>query len=207
MRNHIPSILTHFITPLIIVLLGLLGLVWVEGWQYARTEMENGQWLRLVSGHFAHGNVAHALMNGVGLLLATVLAPTWMNRWPGLVLLSVMNLALGLVIYIAEPDVVIYRGLSGTLHGWVLLAVIMSPQFRPVWKCFMVLLIVGKVGWEQRVGHGSSTPAYLGNLEGSVLTEAHAYGATIGLFVALTIGLFPHLRRLYLRQKSLRRVR
>ncbi|MFY0664067.1 MAG: rhombosortase [Natronospirillum sp.] len=211
MRNLIPSFLIHFITPLIVVLLCLLGLVWVDVWQYSRVAVEQGQWWGLISGHFAHGNVAHTVMNSLGLLLATLLAPVWMNRWPGLPLLLVMNFLLGVAIYVVEPDVAVYRGLSGTLHGWVLLAVILSPQFRPLWKWFMVLLIVGKVGWEQWVGHSSSTPIYLGNLEGTVLTEAHAYGAMIGAIigtlVALSAWLFPHLRRLGLRQESLRRIR
>ncbi|WLD56955.1 rhombosortase [Salinispirillum sp. LH 10-3-1] len=183
----------NYITPWVAVLGCFLGLLWVDAWQYSRSALESGHWWVMLSGHFAHGNLPHTLVNAAGLLLATLLAPHWMNRWTGLLVLALLSILLSGAIHFGQPDVAIYRGFSGTLHGWVLLAIVLSPHLSRPWQTALAALIGIKLSGEKWLQAGQSMPSYLGDLTGEVLTVAHLYGAVLGAMVAAFVLLASHL--------------
>ena len=150
--------------------------------RYERLGIGEGEWWRLVTGHFAHLSVSHGVMNLLalavlgGLFADLLTARDWLLGG----LLSAVVIDLGL--WWLEPQVHWYVGLSGVLHGLVVLGAI--AMWLNGEKLGLGLLIgVGlKLIWEQAVGPLPFTEAASG---GPVLVRAHLYGAGGGLLAAV----------------------
>lgn len=186
--------------PVIVILLSVAGSLWVDAWQWSYFDITNGQPWRLVSGHFAHGNLWHWLWNGVAFVLLTGFASPSMRGYLGYIAFLGLCLWVGLAIFWWLPMVGIYRGLSGVLHGWAVLCIAGAIGWPWRIRAVMLMALCLKLGWDFQAP--GSTPSYLGSLEGSVLPAAHALGALGGFII------FPFfLLGAYLCQKSLRGIR
>lgn len=172
-----------YLTPAIIVFCSLCGWYWLDAWQYSRAALEQGQWWVLWSGHFAHGNLAHGMINVLGVVLASGLSPRWMNRPVGLWLLGFLCLGVSAALYSLQTDVAIYRGFSGVLHGWMVVAIGLSPQLGERWRFALLSVLLLKLLWEHFQPNTSAIPLYLGDLDGEILVAGHQYGAALGVLV------------------------
>lgn len=170
---------------LIMSLIFAFGLAdsWVNPWlQYQRDAILQGQVWRLFTGHLVHLGAVHCLLNLLALSLILhifrgVLTPrTW---WHAGIVLSV---AISILFLIFNPNLHYYAGLSGVLHGLLVLALINSYQrndlFSPVLVTILLTAVLAKLVYEQ-------TPKYdAGYLQtymnAPVIVDAHAYGAAIG---------------------------
>lgn len=129
-----------------------------------------------------HLGWSHLAMNMVGLLLITWIfaLPDRPWRWFSVVLVCALLTGAGLFFF--SPGLVRYVGLSGLLHGLVVLGALQwvaSGDKSGVW----VLLVVGvKLGWEQTIGPLPLTRDLTG---GPVAVDAHLWGAVAGLAVWL----------------------
>lgn len=162
----------------------LASLAWLGGdyvglpLRYDRNAVLDGQVHRILTAHFLHLGGWHLVVNllGLGLIWWLVGHNARLREWLLILVGSMFSVSLGLMWF--APDVDWYVGLSGTLHGLLLAGALLGR--RTAW--LLVLLVAGKLAWEQWLGPAS--PAWLG---GDTIIEAHLYGAFGGALGTLLL--------------------
>lgn len=139
-----------------------------------RPAVAQGQWWRLWSGHLLHLDLSHALLNLVA--LAVILMLAW--RQPMLAELAVAALVamplLSLALLWLDPRLDWYAGLSGLLHGLLVMVLVRRGDMLAT---VLLLLLVAKLACEWRFGsHGQQF---------EVVTLAHRLGAALGVLWAV----------------------
>lgn len=155
-----------------------------EPLRYERVAILEGEYWRLLSGHFVHGTFQHLLLNIGGLfVIAALFARAYsLCGWVWVLLLSVAAIDAGFVLY--EPQLEWYVGFSGVLHGAIAAGAI--AWWKTESRLFawgLSLFLIGKLVWEQY--HGALPLA--GELP--VVVDAHLYGALGGAVAASIIWL------------------
>lgn len=178
------------------VLLAALGLAhaWVNPHlEYVRALIFDGQLWRLYSAHLVHLNHWHMLMNLGGFLLCAWFFTDVYDRWLlGLWLLVSPLLVSGLMLYVDQASGP-YVGLSGILHGWLVMALLLGFRTHPWLHALVLALVAGRLVWEQLPGYDVE---YLrGWINGRVYVNAHLYGALSGVLLAAGVALIRRLRR------------
>lgn len=84
---------------------------------YRRSAIQSGEWWRLVTGQYVHNNLAHLLMNVIGLVIIYTLASLYRHANTYIAALVLTTPALGLALFYFEKDLEYYVGISGVLHG------------------------------------------------------------------------------------------
>lgn len=170
-----------------LVLLGVCILTQWLGWEqllrFDRDAIGRGQWWLLLSAHLVHLNWHHLWLNMGGLLLVALFFRNYgsLRMWLGLLLLSALLVGLGL--YFFDPRLHYYVGLSGVLHGLFLVGAWLERVHYRRSGQLLLLLIIGKLLWEQLVGPMPGSESMTG---GRVEVDAHLYGALAGaLFLLL----------------------
>jgi len=79
---------------------------------YDRFAIESGQWWRLLSGSLVHLSMRHCVYDGLALLVVGSVAEQRGGRDLGILYL-VAGLAVGLAIFLWEPQITTFGGLSG----------------------------------------------------------------------------------------------
>jgi rhomboid family GlyGly-CTERM serine protease len=159
---------------------------------FDREAIASGQVWRLFSAHFVHLSPTHTLGNAMGLVLFAYIAGRFLNNVLGLVLLIWCVLFVGVGLYVYADYLQRYVGLSGVLHGLLLVSPFVSGFYsrRIAWCFFAVIL--AKVFWEQSSFYDDM--ALVGAIGGRVEANAHLLGVIAGLLF---------LAAYYLRQKLL----
>lgn len=150
--------------------------------RYENTMAHTGEWWRLFSGHFIHLGWVHLMFNLAGLWVLTFIFHQGMS--PIMLLVSTLLLAvgtsLGLLVY--SPDVAWYVGLSGVLHGFVVMGALAGCRSTP-WSSIALLFgVTAKLIWEQFFVDVNVLEATIG---GKVIYDAHLYGAVTGIIIAI----------------------
>jgi len=148
--------------------------------RYDRAGLAAGQWWRLLTAHFVHLNLAHALLNILGLVLLWALFARDYSpgRWALIVLASMAAIDAGL--WLGSPDLAWYVGASGVLHGVMAAGTWAHLRRSEFDGWILALFLIGKLAYEQFMG---AMPFSAGL--GSVVVDAHLYGALGGLAAAL----------------------
>jgi rhomboid family GlyGly-CTERM serine protease len=142
--------------------------------RYDRAGLAKGQWWRLLTGHWIHLDVRHAVLNCLGLALMWALfardyAP---RQWVAIVLAAAVAIDAGL--WLGNSTVMWYVGSSGVLHG-VMAAGALAYLRRGEREGWLLAgLLVAKLIYEHRVGalpFSGSDP---------VIVDAHLYGVLGG---------------------------
>ncbi|MFW2373971.1 MAG: rhombosortase [Gammaproteobacteria bacterium] len=175
------AVYTFFLAVFLLCLL-LQWLDTSQWFRYSRELIQQGELWLLFSGHLLHLNWQHFWMNMAGLMLVVVFfAPYYSSRyWLGLLLFSMLFCALAL--YLFNPELMFYVGLSGVLHGLFVAGAIEEYRHYPKSGMILMLLIVLKLVWEQFAGALPGSESMAG---GHVLVDAHLYGAIAGLIFSL----------------------
>lgn len=178
--------------PWAIALAGLVTLLQAtpEGLQqllrYEREAVVAGQWWRLLTGNLVHLGWAHLALNGAALLVGAWLfaAARTPLAWAAALLTCALAVNLGLLWL--SPGVWWCVGLSGVLHGFLLIGAWDWARSGDRVGWVLMAAWTGKVLWEQRQG---AMPMSEGIVGGAVITDAHLYGLAGGLlFVLLESG-------------------
>lgn len=157
---------------------GLAGLMVLD-----RGFVAGGQWWRLWTCHLLHLDPTHALLN-LGALAVILLLAMRQRMLGELVLAAVLGMPLlSLALLWLDPAMDWYAGLSGLLHG--LLVVVLAR--RGGFLAWLLLgLVVFKLFHEWRFGsHWEGWP---------VITLAHRLGAAEGALWAMVGGLWAMTR-------------
>lgn len=177
----------HHALPLALALLSLAialaGDAAAELLRYERARLVAGEWWRLLSGHLVHLGWSHLVLNLAGLALIWGLFRQALATaaWWWIALASALAVSAGL--YLFEPDLVWYVGLSGVLHGLFVAGLLAALQRERWWGDALLLAVVAaKLGWEQSYGALPGTGAMAG---GDVIVDAHLYGAVGGVLAVL----------------------
>lgn len=153
--------------------------------RYQREAVSDGQLWRLLTGHWLHLGWAHLAMNSVA---AALLLAAWAEYGMNLGCLLLQSLlicvGIGLGLWLAFPHIQWYVGMSGLLHGWVVLLL-------PLWWR-------GSRGFALAVGAGLALKLLLeqlgvsvgaGILDAPVVHQAHWLGVAVAaLLVARKSG-------------------
>jgi len=142
--------------------------------RYDRVALQNGEYWRLASGHLVHLSWAHLWPNLAALaVIGALFEDTFRARdWVLTGLVSAAAIDAGL--YLLDPHVQWYVGLSGVLHGFVAAGAVEWILRRQAMGWVLAIGLVGKLIYEQTVG---AMPFSTG-LGGDVIVAAHLYGAT-----------------------------
>jgi rhomboid family GlyGly-CTERM serine protease len=175
-------------------LLGLLTAVLVLSWlgdealrdllRYERTAIVEGEYWRLLTGHFVHGTTTHLMLNLAGLAITAALFPHdySLGEWLLILLVSIATIDIGFVFY--EPQLHWYVGLSGVLHGALAAGAIAWWRHETRYLAVgLSLLLIAKLAWEQWQG---ALP-FSGDMP--VIVDAHLYGAMGGALAGGALGL------------------
>jgi rhomboid family GlyGly-CTERM serine protease len=177
--------LRRLICPLLFslacVLIVLLPESIITNLEYHRTHLSDGELWRLISGHLTHLGWGHLIMNLAGFWLILALFPATQPPLRCLILLSLLFLGTSAGLWLFSPEVTWYRGLSGVLHGLLCWGVLNQMKEQPGVSLFILTFVVIKLAWEQWQGPlpGSESMA-----AGSVIVDAHLYGAVTGIILS-----------------------
>ena len=167
------------------LVLGLGGNWARELLRYDRDGLLSGELWRLITAHTVHLGWPHLSLNVIALIILGNLFADVLTRrqwWLG-ALLSAAAIDAGLLLL--NKPVVWYVGLSGVLHGLILLGGMRLARGQPGMGLCLVIGVILKLGWEQWQGPLPFTA--------SVLVDAHLYGALGGGVTCLVLWL--HRRR------------
>ena len=145
---------------------------------YDRVAMAQGQWWRVLSGHFVHLDAQHALVNIFGLVLMWALFARDYSplRWATIYLAAALAISAGL--WFLRPDIPWYVGASGVLHGVMAAGTLAHLRRRDLDAWILAAFLVAKLAYEQFAGAMPFQDA------GQTVVNAHLYGAIGALAVA-----------------------
>lgn len=175
--------LRRLAVPLIVAGLSLgvalLGPEAASALRYTRSDLAAGEWWRVITGHFVHLSWAHLGLNlaGLGVVWALVghRLPVW--AWGVGFLLDAVAVVLGL--WFLSPGLEWYVGLSGCLHGLLVLGAVAALSGRDRWfGAGLLVLVAAKLTYEGIEGPSGGLE---GLIRGRVVTDAHLFGAVGGL--------------------------
>jgi rhomboid family GlyGly-CTERM serine protease len=184
-QDFISSLMANSGVPLTIILVsfafalsGPSGNLW---FRYDRDAIMAGEIWRIITGHFVHLGWKHFIMNVAGLILIWLLFGRLMSTWKWTVCIIVNALFISIGFILFDKDLNWYVGLSGVLHGMFVCGAIASIVLGYRAEALLLLLLVGKLIWEQLQGALPGSASFAG---GDVVVDAHLYGAIIGLACA-----------------------
>lgn len=173
---------------LIALLAAALQLLAPDALRYEREAILHGEVWRLLTGNLLHLGWAHLVLNLAGLAIIGIGFPGAEADRPlrlfGYLLL--LGLAVGVSLLCWSPTVAWYVGLSGALHGLLVLAAAGEWRRSRGFALIVLAALAAKLVWEQIAGAGT-TEQLIG---GSVVVDSHLYGALAGAVLAL----IRHLR-------------
>ncbi len=168
---------------LLVAVLLLFGGETAREWlRFDREGIRAGEVWRLVSGHFVHLGWPHFALNAAGLALVWTLVGDVFDRprWVLIAVTSILTMDIGLWIF--DPELMWYVGLSGLLHG-ILAAALVKKLRKPDGETLaLTVLLLGKLAWEQLVG---PLPGSEGTSGGAVVVDSHLFGTLGGVLAAI----------------------
>lgn len=162
-----------------IAVLALLEPVSSTWLMFDRSAINSGQLWRLFSGHFVHLSPMHMFGNALGVILLGYIAGKYLNNKLGVFLLAWCVLVVGIGLYGYADYLQRYVGLSGVLHGLLLVAPFVSKFYSRRIACAFFVVIVSKVTWEQSSFYDDM--AMLNMIGGRVEANAHLLGVVAGI--------------------------
>lgn len=171
--------LTIIVISLALVLSGQDGSLW---FRYDRNSILTGELWRVITGHFVHLGWKHFAMNIAGLVLIWLLFGRLMSarKWVICIIVNALFISIGFIIF--NKELHWYVGLSGILHGMFVCGAIASIAQGYRTEALLLLLLAGKLLWEQLEGSLPGSASFAG---GDVVVDAHLYGALIGAICAI----------------------
>lgn len=162
----------------------------IEGFAYIRSGLEDGQLWRLITGHYVHFTVYHALMNAVGVVLVCVV----LLYRQSLLFFCGINVALPVMIsaglWFFYDNIEQYRGYSAVIYGLMAAGLILEWRNHKEMYSLALLLLVAKIIYEQLPNYDVD---YLtAEIGVPVAIEAHLLGFCGGVLCAAVVLALRH---------------
>ncbi|WP_341503771.1 rhombosortase [Gallaecimonas sp. GXIMD4217] len=168
--------------PLSIAMVAILAAILPESGQsllvYERSSLESLELWRLLTGHLLHTNGWHLLLNLGGLGLIAWLHGSYYNPLGWWLRLGYLALVISVGLYLWLPDLSWYVGLSGALHGLLLMGAAEDIKRGEQTGWWLLGGVIAKVFWEQLAGGSAQVTALI---DARVVTEAHLLGVLAAL--------------------------
>lgn len=149
--------------------------------RFDRQAIEAGQVWRLVTCHLVHLNLNHALLNLTGFVLCSVFFDDLLRARTLCLWFAVSAPVVGALFYFVDTDLSFYVGLSGILHGYFILCLLIGLPGQPGLHLLVLALVIGRLVWEQMPDYDVH---YMRDwIDGRVYVNAHLYGAIVGAFL------------------------
>lgn len=155
--------------------------------RYDRVAIGDGQLWRILTANFIHLGWSHLALNVAGLLAVGWLFAEDYPRSQWIVILLICSVATSIGLYFFTPEIKWCVGLSGALHGLFAAGAIALIFDGVSFGWGLLAGCAGKLLYEQTVG---SMPFSAGVVGGSVVTDAHLWGAIGGVVIALLLHLW-----------------
>lgn len=150
--------------------------------RYDRAAIAAGEWWRLLTAHFVHLGVRHAVLNALGLaLLWALFAREWRPRQWALITL-IVTAAIDSGLWLRDPLISWYAGASGVLHGLMAAGVVAYVRRHDPLGWIMAGLLAAKLIYEHLEG-----PLPFAGHGVPVVSDAHLFGVLGGLLAALLL--------------------
>ena len=174
------------------LLIQLAGNAAQSALRFERQSIVAGDLWRLLSGHLVHLGWTHLLLNLAGLALVWALVGSVYSGLVWILVTFAVVFAVDAGLWLLNPGLEWYVGLSGVLHGLLvagLIGLISAGASRRNEAIALVVLLLLKLGYEQIAGAMPGSGSLAG---GAVVVDAHLYGALGGLCAALVVYLITH---------------
>lgn len=150
-------------------------------WQ--REKILDGEFWRLLTGHWLHLNVSHFALNFIAGLVLVIWVKPHVRTAEIALQLFLLSLLLGLCLLQFVPQLSWYGGLSGILHGFLCLySIRLFFLQRSRWWAGIFLLVWLKIAVEQHAGSSAQVVSFN---DFPVILEAHILGAILGTLLAV----------------------
>ncbi len=148
--------------------------------RFDRDAISAGQFWLLLTGNFVHLGNNHLFMNLAGFALVVALVWQRFHWWEWVLITLFSSLVVGIGLYLLDKHIFWYVGFSGTLHGLIIAGCIADLRHYPKSAAVLLVLIIGKLVWEQVAGALPGSESVAG---GNVVVNAHLYGAIGGAVI------------------------
>ena len=150
--------------------------------RYDRHLLAQGEFWRVFTGHLLHLNWPHFWLNmaGVGIVALFFNRDCTKQQWLMLIVFSCAVVSLGL--YLLNPNMFWYMGLSGVLHSLFVVGAWYESRRFALSGYTLLVLLLGKLVYEQMGGGLASSEALIG---ARVAVDAHLYGGVAGVLFIL----------------------
>ncbi|XOV77801.1 MAG: rhombosortase [Aestuariibacter sp.] len=182
MLSRFPVKIYQFGPPLALLCIALIVFLFPDNWQlalrYDVDQLQAGQLWRVMTGHILHTNYWHLLLNCLGIILLWSLHGDYYD-WR-VFLLVTLGLILGCSVglWFFSPEMTVYVGLSGALHGLFVWGSCSDIQHKLHSGWVLLLGIAVKIYYEQIDGASEHVSQLI---DAEVAIDAHLYGAIVGL--------------------------
>lgn len=166
---------------------------------YHHQLISQGEFWRLVSGHFFHTNGYHLLLNLAALILLWALHGQFYSLKNYSLLFITSTLVCSVGLYFFSPDIRQYVGLSGVLHGIFVFGAIMDIRQHDKTGYLLFAGVWLKIAHEQFYGASKDVSTLI---DASVAIDAHLWGAVGGLVFSVIYLLYLHYLRYLAKRKS-----
>jgi rhomboid family GlyGly-CTERM serine protease len=175
---------------LVVVLLNLFDPLSSEYLRFDRELIDAGEVWRLFGAHFVHLSTIHMLGNLLAVCLVAYIAGESLNNLTGVLLLLWCVGAVGVGLYFFASDLSYYVGLSGVLHGLLVVSPFISKFYSRKIAFVFLFAVVLKVAWEQTDFYDDM--ALASTIGGRVEARAHLLGVLSGLMFLGSYLLWRH---------------
>jgi rhomboid family GlyGly-CTERM serine protease len=182
LRRHWPIIAV--VLPCLLLALG--GDTVRTALRYDRVAIGHGALWRLFTGNFVHLNAGHLLEDMAGAVLLWLLFEDVLAGWRMPTLICAGALAVGVGLYLDDPQVDWYVGISGALDTLWAAGSLGLIRRRDRFGWMLAAVLVAKLVYEQTFG---ALPLSTVSTGGNVIVDAHLYGAFAGALIGFGGGL------------------
>ena len=167
------------------VVFALFGDAGQATFRYDRLQIENGEFWRLLTGHFVHLSTSHLVLNMAGLVLVWLLVGRYFSRTQWLVVFAITLAVTTASFWFIDVHLLWYVGMSGVLHGLLIAGAIRGLRELPTESAILLAVVGAKLMWEQFSGPLPGSESTTG---GAVVVNAHLFGAIGGGIAAAVTG-------------------
>lgn len=157
-----------------------------------RSQVANGEFWRILTSSFVHFGWTHTLMNLAAFVLCSLALFNSISLERFLLILVFCCIAVGLGIYVFNPEYQIYAGLSGAIHGLIVAGLMINRRHVYWINGFFIALVFVKIFYEQQPGYRENELQQL--LPVAVAYDAHLYGAVAGFAAGLACVLYDYIK-------------